>query len=180
MYYYDITNWFYLNNINSSTVNLSTSDNTKIDPIKYDLKYMYDWILHFCLFVYFCYILFTPRIRHCVISANRFHSSMSISSLCDFNTSCVSTQLVMWVFKNTHIHKCLLMVDLFEALLCCFGDFRPCIHRMFPCGVCPCASVTRSDDGGRNSTTSQHTTTPPPVTSNFDMTPWPHWRINYL
>ena len=27
---------------------------------------------------------------------------------------------------------------------------RPCIHRMFPCGMCPCASVTRSDDGGCN------------------------------
>ncbi len=38
---------------------------------------------------------------------------------------------------------------------------RPCIHKMFPCGVCPCASVTRSDDGGRNSTTTQHTTIPP-------------------
>ncbi len=29
--------------------------------------------------------------------------------------------------------------------------------------VCPCASVTRSDDGGRNTTTSQHTTIPPPI-----------------
>ncbi len=38
---------------------------------------------------------------------------------------------------------------------------RPCIYRMFPSGVCPCESVTRSDNGGRNSTTSQHTTIPP-------------------
>ena len=38
--------------------------------------------------------------------------------------------------------------------------FRPCIHRMFPCGVGPCASVTRSDDGGCKSTISQHTTIP--------------------
>ena len=47
---------------------------------------------------------------------------------------------------------------------------RPCIHRMFPCGVCPCESVTRSNDGGRNSTTSQHTTIQPLIDKSLSQT----------
>ena len=49
----------------------------------------------------------------------------------------------------------------------------PCIHRLFPCDVFPCAAVTRSNDGGCDCATSQYTTIPPNWLISFSaFMPW--------